>query len=91
MRIPNPDPGELWTDINMQLFGNPAPTPSQTATMLGFVQNYLAQQQLNPQQTYDPKSVMRPKIRSLRPLVRFGAMPDLAQPLVRPCRDRRRS
>ena len=22
MRIPNPDPGELWTDINMQLFGN---------------------------------------------------------------------
>ena len=58
MRIPNPDPGELWTDINMQLFGNPAPTPSQTATMLGFVQNYLAQQQLNPQQTNDPKSVM---------------------------------
>src|SRR6516164_9079045 len=54
MRIPNPDPGELWTDINMQLFGNPAPTPSQTATMVGFVQNYLAQQQL----TYDPKSVM---------------------------------
>src|SRR5690349_19419953 len=25
---------------------------------VGFVQNYLAQQQLNPQQTYDPKSVM---------------------------------
>jgi phospholipase C len=58
MRIPNPDPGELWTDINMQLFGNPAPTPGQTPTMAGFVQNYLAQQQLNPQQTYDPKSVM---------------------------------
>ena len=58
MRIPNPDPGELWTDINMQLFGNPAPVPGQRPTMLGFVQNYLAQQQLNPQQTYDPKSVM---------------------------------
>jgi phospholipase C len=42
MRIPNPDPGELWTDINMQLFGNPAPTPGQTPTMAGFVQNYLA-------------------------------------------------
>src|SRR5262245_47910241 len=32
----------------------------------------------------------RPKIRGLRPLVRFGAMPDLAQPLVRPCGHRRR-
>src|SRR5215813_2010303 len=30
MRIPNPDPGELWTDINMQLFGNSAPAPCQT-------------------------------------------------------------
>src|SRR5215471_333393 len=58
MRIPNPDPGELWTDINMQLFGNSAPAPGQRPTMVGFVQNYLAQQQLNPQQTYDPKSVM---------------------------------
>jgi hypothetical protein len=26
--------------------------------MAGFVQNYLAQRQLNPQQTYDSKSVM---------------------------------
>jgi phospholipase C len=58
VRIPNPDPGELWTDINMQLFGNSAPVPGQRPTMVGFVQNYLAQQQLNPQQTYDPKSVM---------------------------------
>ena len=58
MRIPNPDPGELWTDINMQLFGSSAPAPGQRPTMVGFVQNYLAQRQLNPQQTYDPKSVM---------------------------------
>src|SRR6516164_7815459 len=58
MRIPNPDPGELWTDINMQLFGNSVPAPGQRPSMDGFVQNYLAQQQLNPQQTYDPKSVM---------------------------------
>ena len=92
MRIPNPDPGEL-------LYGNSAPAPGQRPTMSGFVQNYLAQRQLNPQQTYDPKNVMhyfapgsvagvvaaRPKILGLRSLVRFGAMPDLAQPLVRPC------
>jgi phospholipase C len=44
MRIPDPDPGELWTDINTQLFGiptvaSPAPAPS----MEGFVKNYLAQ------------------------------------------------
>lgn len=44
MRVPDPDPGELWTDINTQLFGtpdvaNPAPVP----TMAGFVKNYLAQ------------------------------------------------
>jgi len=58
MRIPNPDPGELWTDINMQLFGNSAPAPGQRPTMVGFVQNYLAQRQLNRQQTYDPTSVM---------------------------------
>ena len=58
MRIPNPDPGELWTDINMQLFGSSVPAPGQRPTMVGFVQNYLAQRQLNRQQTYDPKSVM---------------------------------
>jgi len=59
MRIPNPDPGELWTDINMQLFGNAAaPAPGATPTMAGFVKNYLAQQHLNPQENYDPKSVM---------------------------------
>jgi phospholipase C len=59
MRIPNPDPGELWTDINTQLFGGPsAPRPGQVPTMDGFVRNYLVQQPLNPTETYDPKSVM---------------------------------
>src|SRR5262249_36938384 len=58
MRIPNPDPGELWTDINMQLFGSSAPAPGQRPTMVGFLQNYLAQPQLNLQKTYDPKSGM---------------------------------
>jgi phospholipase C len=43
MRIPDPDPGELWSDINTQLFGTPiVPTPS-TPTMDGFVKNYLTQ------------------------------------------------
>ena len=44
MRTPNPDPGQLWTDINTQLFGTPTvaiPTPA--PTMDGFVKNYLAQ------------------------------------------------
>jgi phospholipase C len=59
MRIPNPDPGELWTDINTQLFGNPAPPRSgQIPTMGGFVRNYLAQGPLNLAEAYDPKQVM---------------------------------
>ena len=59
MRIPNPDPGELWTDINTQLFGSPdTPRPGQQPTMDGFVTNYLAQRIQNPMQTYDAKSVM---------------------------------
>jgi phospholipase C len=43
MRIPDPDPGELWTDINSQLFSNAAgPRPGQSPSMDGFVRNYLA-------------------------------------------------
>jgi phospholipase C len=43
MRTPDPDPGELWTDINTQLFGTPTvPTPP-TPIMEGFVKNYLTQ------------------------------------------------
>jgi len=59
MRIPDPDPGELWTDINTQLFGSPsAPHPGQHPTMSGFVRNYLNQKRLNPAENYDAKSVM---------------------------------
>src|SRR5215469_15432068 len=59
MRIPDPDPGELWTDINTQLFGaSDAPNPWQTPSMNGFVKNYLEQKRLNPSASYDPKSVM---------------------------------
>jgi phospholipase C len=43
MTIPAPDPGELWTDINAQLFGAAAPSPEHAPTMSGFVGNYQAQ------------------------------------------------
>src|SRR5579863_5870280 len=39
--IPDPDPGELFNDMNMQLFNGP---PQGAATMSGFVQNYMSQQ-----------------------------------------------
>ncbi len=54
--IPDPDPGELFTDINMQLFGPPGtPTPL-PPPMSGFVQNYMAQPQTD--RPFDPKAVM---------------------------------
>ena len=59
MSIPDPDPGELWTDINMQLFGTPnPPSPTPAASMTGFVKNYQAQRTPNSTENYDPKSVM---------------------------------
>ncbi len=42
MSIPDPDPGELFTDMNTQLFGPGGDTAGQ-ATMQGFVVNYQAQ------------------------------------------------
>jgi phospholipase C len=40
--IPDPDPGEMFTDMNMQLFGNLA-RPTTPATMSGFAQSYATQ------------------------------------------------
>lgn len=58
MSIPTPDPGELWTDINTQLFGSPnVPVPAPIPTMSGFVRNYMAQPGAAPP-VYDAKSVM---------------------------------
>jgi phospholipase C len=58
MVIPDPDPGELWTDINTQLFGQPdAPAAGTIPTMEGFVRNYLAQPG-SPPAAYAAKSVM---------------------------------
>jgi phospholipase C len=59
MRIPDPDPGELWTDINTQLFGTPTvPNPIPVPPMNGFVKSYLNQKILNPAEVYNAKSVM---------------------------------
>jgi len=41
LTVPTPDPGELWTDINQQIFGDSAARGA--ATMQGFVDNYVLQ------------------------------------------------
>jgi phospholipase C len=61
MTIPDPDPGELWTDMNQQICGNQAYNPPSPANaMSGFVANYLYQRSLpnNAGRTYDPRAVM---------------------------------
>ena len=49
LTVPNPDPGELWSDINLQLFGSSQvgavgncnhPKPDAIADMSGFVDSY---------------------------------------------------
>ena len=39
-KIPAPDPGEQFTDINQQLFGTVAPKPADPVTLQGFTANY---------------------------------------------------
>ena len=56
MTIPDPDPGELFDDINTQLYGlgnapNPAPPP-----MAGFVENYMRQPAAD--RPFDPRAPM---------------------------------
>jgi phospholipase C len=54
MSIPDPDPGELWQDINTQLFGLNGQPGNQPPSMNGFVNNYISQK-ANPA---DPRQVM---------------------------------
>jgi phospholipase C len=55
--IPTPDPGELFTDINMQIFGlQDDGTAGSNATMGGFVDNYMRQPAASV--PYDPSAVM---------------------------------
>lgn len=57
MSVPDPDPGELFTDINTQLFGNAAvPVPTPVPSMNGFVRNYMTQDAAHS--AYDPGSIM---------------------------------
>ena len=54
--IPTPDPGEIFTDMNVQLFGGSGVRTADPPPMSGFVQNYVAQPVTNPPR--DPKAVM---------------------------------
>jgi len=55
--IPNPDPGEKFTDVNMQLFGGTGQRTAASPTMNGFVQNYMMQPP-SKDGSYDPRSVL---------------------------------
>ena len=57
MSIPDPDPGELWNDINMQLFGLDGKPGVEPPTMNGFVNNYV-RQTTEPSGSYLPESIM---------------------------------
>jgi phospholipase C len=53
--IPDPDPGELFVDMNAQLFGLNAP-PTGRPSMSGFVDNYMRQPAAD--KPFDPRAVM---------------------------------
>jgi len=66
LSVPNPDPGELWQDINQQIFGssqlNPNP-PNQphegaVANMSGFVDNYTAPNGKTSRASNNPSQIM---------------------------------
>lgn len=57
MSIPTPDPGELFTDINMQLFGLNGKPGSEPPAMNGFVNNYVRQKD-QPADQYQPEAIM---------------------------------
>ena len=57
MSVPTPDPGELWTDINMQLFGLDGKPGNQPPSMDGFVNNYVRQNEYPPE-SYKPEAIM---------------------------------
>jgi phospholipase C len=58
MKIPDPDPGESFTDMNAQIFGLESPPPGTPATMRGFAQNYQNQANRHLVGHYDPRAVM---------------------------------
>ena len=57
MSIPDPDPGELFVDMNYQLFERYHPVPGARPTMGGFVRNY-QNQAIATAAHYDPRAIM---------------------------------
>lgn len=53
---PKPDPGELFDDMNTQLFGSKDGRQSTPPSMRGFIANYMAQKATD--EPHDPASVM---------------------------------
>lgn len=56
MSIPTPDPGELWDDINMQIFGLDGRPGNPNPPMNGFVNNYVRQK--DDPGPYKPEAIM---------------------------------
>jgi phospholipase C len=54
--IPDPDPGELFTDMNVQLFGRNGTPNANPPPMSGFAQNYASYSTAN--KPYSPSAVM---------------------------------
>jgi phospholipase C len=54
--IPDPDPGELFTDMNVQLFGAGNAPNNAPPSMSGFVENYMMQ--TTDGQNHDPTAVL---------------------------------
>lgn len=71
MTVPDPDPGELWDDINTQLFGCPAARNAANPPLMdGFVRNYLTQQ---------PHDGKRPAAQDIMHYYRPDQVPVLSQ------------
>lgn len=68
MSVPTPDPGEFWTDINMQLFGLDGKPGNQVPPMNGFVNNYVRQAS-PPQDSHRPEAVMHYYIEDQIPVI----------------------
>ncbi|ESS73194.1 phosphoesterase family protein [Methyloglobulus morosus KoM1] len=66
LSVPNPDPGELWTDMNEQIFGfgplgeaKPTKLPEAVAAnMSGFVDSYTDPNGKPSRASYDPRQIM---------------------------------
>jgi len=66
LSVPNPDPGELWQDINVQIFGSGQlqggepypPRAGAVADMSGFVDSYTDPNGRPSRAGYDPRQIM---------------------------------